>query len=157
MNPKSSDLVGTIKVSFPTTIDGETQGRLIAYGSFTLRSSGPMSFKSIHRAISSNGFVDLEPKGFPAIRLCCPASMCAGNSSPNSIDSQMKSLRMILISLSVWAILLFGLLLGAPVLASFVALHSLALIVCLVISSCLLITLLACCVSGKTAPPSSST
>lgn len=152
MKAESSTLAGQIRVSSPITIDEVTHDRLIASGSFILRYIEPTSSKYIHRAIVSNGSVDLGIPGFPAIRLSYQANTSAVNSSPNSIDWPTKFSPAILISFLLWVILLCGPYVVAPEWANSVVPHTLPLTVLLVTSSFLLTILLHYFASGRTDP-----
>src|SRR5260221_959120 len=147
----------TIKDSSEIIIAEGTLVQSIAFGKPIQKFTGPMYFKYIHPLTGSNGSVEIVLVGSSPIQLCSPASTSAESLSPSWIDSLRKFLTVTQISLSVWAILLSGLWLVALVSGSSVGQLSEVLIALVVINFSLHIIQQACSVSGKTAPPPSST
>src|SRR6267154_2048612 len=122
------------------------------YGTFTQNSTGPTSSNNtlpgMTFSTSAAGRLKASP-GTPSL----PNPNTSERSSNMSLTGLvMRCLLVTLISLSVWAILLFGLWEDVPELQSFVELLALVLIVLAATSSYLLITLLRSPDSGNSDP-----
>lgn len=150
MMPKSSISQASTEIISMTIIDAETLNLSTPFGDYILKSSEPMSSISILQRIDWNTSVEVKPTESPPTPPYFPASMYEENSSQSWTVWLMKFSAAILISLSVWAILLYGLYVAAPVFLSFVGQLSLLLTALVAISSCLLIILLLYCVNGNT-------
>src|SRR5882724_189719 len=122
------------------------------YGTFTRSCTERTSSNSILPGMTSPTSVAARPKASPGT-LSLPNPNTSGRSSNMSlIGLVMRCLVLTLISLSVWATLLFGLWEAVPALQNFVVLLALVLIVLLAISSYLLITLLQSPDNGNSDP-----
>src|SRR6266404_9128638 len=97
-------------------------------------------------------FVVAKPKASPGIPSLPNPNTSERSSNMSLTGLVMRLLLVTLISLSVWAILLFGLWEGVPELQSFVELLALVLIVLAATSSYLLITLLRSPDNGNSDP-----
>lgn len=155
MNHPSSSSLETIKALSETTIVEATLEALTPSGDSTLKYVGPMFFKYIPQATSSNGSADPRPMVYLAIPPSSQASMFAESSSQSLIVSRMKFYQLILTSSLVWVILLSGLYVAVPALASFVELRTTLLIVLLATSFYQLIILRLFFANGATDRPRS--
>src|SRR6266478_5239012 len=111
-----------------------------------------MSSSSIRLAMTFSTSVVARPKASPGIPSLPNPNTSERSSNMSLTGLVMRCLLVTLISLSVWAILLYGLWEDAPVLQNFVALLASALIVLLAISFYLLIILLQSPDNGNSDP-----
>ena len=157
MNPESSPSPKWTETTFLTTTDGVILAVSTPSGGYIAKSFEPMSLISILPEISSSGFVEVRLKEWSPTPLLPNPATSGESLSPSWTGLLRKYSLVILISLSLWGILLFGLYAGGRGFLSFVVLLPLALTVLAVISYYLLIIRLLSCGNGPTDPPSSST
>src|SRR5882724_515594 len=111
-----------------------------------------MSSSSTRPAMTSSTSAAERPKASPVTPSCRKANTSERSSNMSLTGLVMRSLLVTLISLSVWAILLFGLWEAVPGLQNYVELLALALIVLLGTSFYLLIILLRSPDNGNSDP-----
>lgn len=128
MKQASSPSREATEVLYLTIIDEETLELSTRFGNYTLKSSGPMSSISLPQEIDLSGSVVLKLMALPATVRSSPPAMSAPSLSPSWTALLTKYYLAILISLSLWAILLYGLLQAGPVSVSFGVLLCLAAI-----------------------------
>ena len=134
-------------------IDGVIPSPLTPSGDSTQNSSEPTSSTSTPQPTDLNSFVARSQRVSPPTPHSSPPNMSADLSNPNSTASPTKFLLMILISLSLWGILLSGLYAGVLVFLSYGVPPNYPLIALAATSCFLLTTLLLCYVSGRSDPP----
>lgn len=139
------------------TIEGGTLSLWTPFGDYIQKSIGPTSSIYIRLEIDSNGSVVGNLREFPLTAHSSHLATSAANSSLNSTGLLTKYSLAILISLSLWAILLYGLFVDARVLASFVGLLCLAAIALAATRSSPPTILPPSSASGETDQPPSST
>src|SRR5882724_10409031 len=122
------------------------------YGTFTRSCTAPTSSNTIPQAMTFCTSVAARPKASLGIRSLPNPNTSERSSNMSLTGLVMRFLLVTLISLSVWAILLFGLWEAVPGLQSFVELLALVLIVLLGTSFYLLITLLRSHDNGNSDP-----
>src|SRR5687768_4237731 len=125
----------TIKGLYLTTTEGATLGLLTPSGNYMVKCLGPMSSISIHLRTDSNGSAVIAEAGSKAIQPSSPRSTSDRNLHRSLTDLLMKYWSAILISYSLWVILLSGLYVAELASVSFVVLLSTLLTASLVINS----------------------
>src|SRR6266436_220593 len=152
MMPMSSPSLHRIGPISQSGTEPRTPTLLQRYGTFTQNSTVPTSSNTIPQAMTFCTSVAAKPKASLGIRSLPNPNTSERSSNMSLTGLVMRSLLVTLTSLSVWAILLFGLWLAVPALRSFVELLALVLIVLLGISFYLLITLLRSPDNGNSGP-----
>src|SRR5882724_1159899 len=122
------------------------------YGTFTRSCTAPTSSNTIPRGMTFCTSAAARPKASLGIRSSPNPNTSERSSNMSLTGLVMRSLLVTLISLSVWAILLFGLWEAVPALQNYVVLLVLVLIALLAISFYLLTTLLRSPDNGNSGP-----
>src|SRR6266436_3046376 len=152
MMPMSSPSLHRIGPISQSGTEPRTPTLLQRYGTFTRNSTGPTSSNTIPQGMTFYTSVVARPKASLGIQSLPNPNTSERSSNMSLTGLVMRSLLVTLISLSVWAILLFGLWEAVPGLQNFVVLLALVLIVLLATSFYLLIILLQSPDNGNSDP-----
>src|SRR5882724_5206221 len=152
MMPMSSPSPQPIEPIFPNGTGPRTPTLSRLYGTFTRSCTAPTSSNTIPRGMTFCTSAAARPKASLGIRSSPNPNTSERSSNMSLTGLVMRSLLVTLISLSVWAILLFGLWEAVPGLQNYVELLALALIVLLGTSFYLLIILLRSPDNGNSDP-----
>src|SRR5688572_29668521 len=109
MKQASLSFLVTIKDSSGTIIDEAILDRSRAFGRLIQKCTEPTYFKYTPLQIGLNGFAEIVLEESPATPPCSQGNTYAESSSRNLIGFVKKYSAAILISLSLWAIPLYGL------------------------------------------------